>query len=270
MLLLDSSVCGLFKWRQFEPEVILLAIGWYLRFSLSYRDVEELLAERGLSVDHVTVWRWVQRYAPELERRLRSRLKPTNDSWRVDETYIRVKGKWVYLYRAVDSSGATIDFLLSAKRDAAAAERFLTKALGGENHPAPRVINTNKDVAYPPAYRATQSRSCAGGKLLPSTRAIISTMFWNRIIGVPLWTHRHTVTGSARKPRSASNSSNSRYESEKRKYQPTARRITSGSNCRHLKRPQTEDARRSIRLWRRSRFDCDAGWTQSAWGYGPT
>jgi IS6 family transposase len=114
--LLASSVCGLFKWRQFEPEVILLAVRWYLRFSLSYRDVEELLA------DHVAVWRWVQRYGPEMEQRLRRQLKPTNDSWRVDETYIRVKGKWVYLYRAVDSTGATIDFLLSAKRDVAAAE----------------------------------------------------------------------------------------------------------------------------------------------------
>src|SRR5437879_2537803 len=82
MLLLASSVCGLFKWRQFEPEVILLAVGWYLRFSLSYREVEELLAERGLWVDHVTVWRWVQRYAPELQRRLRRHLKPTSDSWR--------------------------------------------------------------------------------------------------------------------------------------------------------------------------------------------
>jgi transposase, IS6 family len=151
MLLLSPSVSGLFKWRQFEPEVILLAVGWYLRFSLSYRDVEELLAERGLSVDHVTVWRWVQRYAPEIQRRLRPRLRPTNDSWRVDETYIRLKGKWVYLYRAVDSTGATIDFLLSAKRDAAAAERFLGKALGGENHPAPRVINTDKHSGYPPA-----------------------------------------------------------------------------------------------------------------------
>ena len=150
-MLLASSVSGLFKWRQFEPEVILLAVGWYLRFSLSYRDVEELLAERGLHADHVTVWRWVQRYAPEMERRLRSRLRPTNDSWRVDETYIRVKGKWVYLYRAVDSSGATIDFLLSAKRDAAAAERFLAKALSGENHPAPRVINTDQHAGYPPA-----------------------------------------------------------------------------------------------------------------------
>jgi IS6 family transposase len=125
--------------------------GWYLRFSLSYRDVEELLAERGLHADHVTVWRWVQRYAPEMERRLRSRLRPTNDSWRVDETYIRVKGKWVYLYRAVDSTGATIDFLLSAKRDAAAAERFLAKALGGENHPALRVINTCEHAGHPPA-----------------------------------------------------------------------------------------------------------------------
>src|ERR1700746_2026577 len=123
-MLLASSVSGLFKWRQFEPEVILLAVGWYLRFSLSYRDVEELLAERGLHADHVTVWRWVQRYAPEMERRLRSRLRPTNDSWRVDETYILVKGKWVYLYRAVDSTGATIDCLLSARRDTVAAKRF--------------------------------------------------------------------------------------------------------------------------------------------------
>ena len=151
MLLLASSVCGLFKWRQFEPEVILLAVGWYLRFSLSYRDVEELLAERGVHADHVTVWRWVQRYAPEMERRLRSKLKPTNDSWRVDETYIRVKGKWRYLYRAVDSSGATLDFLLSARQDAAAAKRFLAKALGRQNHPVPRVINTDSHSAYPPA-----------------------------------------------------------------------------------------------------------------------
>src|ERR1700680_65265 len=95
------SISGLFKWHQFEPEVILMAVGWYLRFSLSYRDVEELLAERGLQADHVTVWRWVQRYAPEMERRLRRHLKPTNDSWRVDETYIRVKGKWRYGYEAI-------------------------------------------------------------------------------------------------------------------------------------------------------------------------
>ena len=133
------------KWNRLRAKFLRSA--WYLRFSLSYRDVEELLAERGLRADHVTVWRWVQRYGPEMEQRLRRRLKPTNDSWRVDETYIRVKGKWVYLYRAVDSTGATIDFLLSAKRDAAAAERFLAKALGGENHPAPRVINTDEHAS---------------------------------------------------------------------------------------------------------------------------
>lgn len=86
-----------FKWRQFEPHLILMAVGWYLCYSLSYRDVEELMQERGLSADHVTVWRWVQRYAPELARRLWPHLKPTNKSWRVDETYIRVKGKWAYL-----------------------------------------------------------------------------------------------------------------------------------------------------------------------------
>src|SRR6476646_12203588 len=97
--------------------------------SLSYRNVEELLTERGLTADHTTVWRWVQRYAPELNRRCRKELKSTNRSWRVDETYIRVKGKWTYLYRAVDSTGATVDFLLAVRRDAAAAKRFFRNAL---------------------------------------------------------------------------------------------------------------------------------------------
>jgi IS6 family transposase len=127
-----------------------MAVGWYLRFSLSYRDVEELARERGLSVDHVTVWRWVQRYAPEIDRRLRPQLKPWNKSWRVDETYIRVEGKWTYLYRAVDSTGASIDFLLSARRDAAAAKRFFQKALSSPNHPMPRMINVDKNPSYPP------------------------------------------------------------------------------------------------------------------------
>jgi IS6 family transposase len=120
---------AIFKWRQTAPELILCAVRWYLRYSLSLRDVEELLAERGLEVDHTTIWRWVQRYGPELEQRLRRHLKPTNKSWRVDETYIRVQGRWCYLYRAIDSTGATIDFLLSALRDAAAAKRLFRKAL---------------------------------------------------------------------------------------------------------------------------------------------
>ena len=99
-----------------------------------------LFRSRGLSVDHVTIWRWVQRYAPEIERRFRPHLKPTNKSWRVDETCIRVKGKWTYLYRAVDSTGASIDFLLSARRDASRRQRFFQKALSSPNHPTPRVI----------------------------------------------------------------------------------------------------------------------------------
>src|ERR1017187_2747459 len=110
---------AIFKWRQTEPGLILCAVRWYLRYSLSLRDVEELLEERGLDVDHTTVWCWVQYYGPEWEQRLRRHLKPTNKSWRVDETYVCVKGRWCYLYRAIDSRGATIDFLLSAVRDAA-------------------------------------------------------------------------------------------------------------------------------------------------------
>ena len=101
---------AIFKWRQTEPVLILCAVRWYLRYSLSLRDVEELLDERGLQADHTTVWRWVQRYGPELEQRIRRHLKPTNKSWRVDETYVRVQGRWCYLYRAIDSAGATIDF----------------------------------------------------------------------------------------------------------------------------------------------------------------
>jgi transposase-like protein len=120
---------AIFKWLQTEPELIVCAVRWYLQYSLSLRDVEELLTERGLEADHTTIWRWVQRYGPELEERLRRHLKPTNRSWRVDDTYRRVKGRWCYLYRAIDSTGATIDFVLSPLRDAAAAKRLFRKAL---------------------------------------------------------------------------------------------------------------------------------------------
>jgi len=96
-----------FKWRHFQADIILLCVRWYLRYSLSYRDLEEMMRERGLPVDHTTIYRWVQHYAPELEKRSRPYLKATTDSWRVDETYIKVKKEWVYLYRAVDSASAT-------------------------------------------------------------------------------------------------------------------------------------------------------------------
>jgi transposase, IS6 family len=142
---------ALFKGRHFEADVIILCVRRYLRFCLSLRDVEELMAERNLSVDHVTIWRWVQRYAPELARRCRREIRTTNRSWRVDETYCRVAGKWTYLYRAVDSAGDTIDFLLSSTRDAHAAKRFFQKALRADGHPRPRVINVDGNPAYPKA-----------------------------------------------------------------------------------------------------------------------
>ncbi len=87
-----------FKWRHFEAEIILLCVRWYLRYALSYRDLEEMMRERGLHVDHTTIFRWVQHYAPELEKRCKPHLKTTTDSWRVDETYIKIKGEWTYLY----------------------------------------------------------------------------------------------------------------------------------------------------------------------------
>jgi transposase, IS6 family len=140
-----------FKGRQFAAEVILWAVRWYLMFPVSYRDLELMLQDRGVSVDHTTIFRWIQAYAAELERRIRPHLRLTNGSWRVDETYIRVKGRWTYLYRAVDSRGQTIDFLLSAKRDAAAAKRFFRKALGQPHTVNPRTITVDKNPAYPKA-----------------------------------------------------------------------------------------------------------------------
>ena len=142
-----------FKWRHFEPELILLSVRWYLRYALSYRDLKEMMTERGLSLAHTTIFRWVQRYAPEIDRRSRPHLKPTNDSWRVDETYVKVGGRWMYLYRAVDSTGQTLDFLLNETRSTRAAKRFFRKVLGRPQGVAPRVINVDQNPAYIGAVR---------------------------------------------------------------------------------------------------------------------
>src|SRR5450432_2550359 len=112
--------------------------------------------ERGLQADHTTIWRWVQRYGPELEQRLRRHRKPTNKSWRVDETFVRVKGRWCYLYRAIDSAGATIDFLLSVLRDADGAKRLFHNALSDLSHPQPRAINTDLAPIYSSAIADIQ------------------------------------------------------------------------------------------------------------------
>jgi transposase-like protein len=138
-----------FKGRQFTTEVILWAVRWYLMFPISYRDLELMLQDRGVEVAHTTLFRWIQAYAPEIEKRIRPHLRPSNSSWRFDETYVRVKGRWMYLYRAVDSRGQTIDFLLSAERDAEAAKRFFRKALGQPHTVNPRTITVDKNPAYP-------------------------------------------------------------------------------------------------------------------------
>jgi len=139
---------ALFRGRHFEGVIIILCVRWYLRYSLSYRDLKEMMAERGLVMDHVTIWRWVQRYAPILNLRLGRELRRTNRSWRVDQTYVRVAGTWVYLYRAVDSAGDTIDFLLSPNRDLVAAKQFLQLALHRTGEVRPRVINVDGHPAY--------------------------------------------------------------------------------------------------------------------------
>ncbi|RZA27361.1 MAG: IS6 family transposase [Proteobacteria bacterium] len=140
-----------FKGRQFTAEVILWAVRWYLMFPISYRDLELMLADRGVTIAHTTIFRWIQAYAAELEQRIRLHLRPSNGSWRVDETYVKVKGRWTYLYRAVDSRGQTIDFLLSARGDTAAAKRFFRKALGQPHTVNPRTITVDKNPAYPRA-----------------------------------------------------------------------------------------------------------------------
>ncbi|HEY9282237.1 MAG TPA: IS6 family transposase [Pyrinomonadaceae bacterium] len=144
-----------FKWCHFEPTVILLCVRWYCRYQLSYRDLEEVMSERGLSVDHTTVWRWVQRYAPEINKRMRPHLKMSGTSYRLDETYVKVGKEWKYLYRAVDSQGQTIEFMLSAKRHVFAAKRFFKKLMRADHRRSPFTIGTDKHASYPEAFVAS-------------------------------------------------------------------------------------------------------------------
>ena len=135
-----KSMDELFKGRHFEREVIVLCVRWYLRFKLNLRDLVEMMAERGLELAHTTILRWVQRFVPEFEKRWSRFARRGGRSWRVDETYVKFRGEWRYLYRAVDRAGKTVDFSLSAKRDVAAAKAFFRKAIEGprsspgENH----------------------------------------------------------------------------------------------------------------------------------------
>jgi putative transposase len=130
-----------FKGAHYPKDVILYAVFFYVRYGVSYRDLEEIMQERGLSVDHSTLNRWIVRYSPQIAYEAKKRKQPTADSWRMDETYIKVKGQWAYLYRAVDKYGNTIDFMLSEKRDEAAATAFFKQAIDNNGIPEKVVID---------------------------------------------------------------------------------------------------------------------------------
>ncbi|MFP3512201.1 IS6 family transposase [Peribacillus sp. SIMBA_075] len=168
---------NLFKWKHYQPDIILLTVRWYLRYSLSFRDLVEMMEERGLSIAHTTIMRWVHQYGPELDERVRRHLKPTNDSWRVDETYIKVKGQWMYLYRAVDSEGNTIDFYLSKSRDTKAAKCFFKKALADCHSTTPRVVTVDKNPAYPLAIEQLKEE-----KMMPEGVKIRRIRYLNNIV----------------------------------------------------------------------------------------
>ncbi|KOP63636.1 transposase [Bacillus sp. FJAT-21351] len=166
-----------FKWKHYQPDIILLTVRWYLRYSLSFRDLAEMMEERGLSMAHTTIMRWVHQYGPELDERVRRHLKTTNDSWRVDETYVKVKGQWMYLYRAVDSEGDTIDFYLSKTRNKQAAKRFFKKALAFSHVSKPRVITVDKNPAYPMAIQELKKE-----KQMPKGIQLRQVKYLNNIV----------------------------------------------------------------------------------------
>jgi IS6 family transposase len=135
------------------------------------------MRERGFHIDHTTIYRWVQHYAPELEKRCRSHLKATNDSWRVDETYVKVKKVWMYLYRAVDSQGNTLEFLLSPRRDGEAAKRFFAKTPAASRTSTPRVIAVDKNAAYPKAFKELKAE-----RVLPDGCELRQSKYLNNLV----------------------------------------------------------------------------------------
>ncbi|WP_232308264.1 IS6 family transposase [Bacillus cereus] len=166
-----------FKRKHYQPDIILLTVRCYLRYNLSFRDLVEMIEERGLSIAPTTIMRWVYQYGPELDERVRRHLKKTNDSWGVDETYVKVKGQWIYLYREVDSEGNTIGFYLSQSRDKQAAKRFFKKALAASHICKPRVITVDKNPTYPVAIQELKEE-----KRMPEGIQIRQVKYLNNIV----------------------------------------------------------------------------------------
>ena len=148
-----------FKGRHFSGEIILFCVRWYLQTPLSYQQVADLVAERGFKVNKTTAWRWVQCYAPKLKKKLAKYLKMSTTVHHFDETYIKVKGKQRYLYRAIDSSGNTLDFVLSVKKDKKSAIQFLTRVLSQVHVSSPGTIITDKNPSYPVAIRTLKKNN---------------------------------------------------------------------------------------------------------------
>src|SRR5664279_3063351 len=171
-----GSVEELFRGRHFDREVIILCVRWYLRYKLSFRDLVEMMSERGLHLAHTTILRWVQRYAPEFIKRWNRFGRPAGRSWRVDETYVKVRGQWTYLYRAVDKAGQTVDFRLSKRRDVEAAKAFFNKAIRHEGRP-PQTITLD---GYAASHRAVREMKNDG--LLPKRTRLRSSKYLNNLI----------------------------------------------------------------------------------------
>ena len=163
-----------FKWKHMVGEIILWLVTWYSRYALSYRDLKEIAAERGFELDHSTIYRWVQEYSSEIKSRIKPHLKMTTDSWKVDETYLKIKGKWHYLYRAIDKEGNTLDWMLSVHRNKQAVKRFFKKLISNQHTIYPRVINVDKSPTFPPALNELQKE-----KELPKVTKLRAVKYLN-------------------------------------------------------------------------------------------